>query len=362
LNKFKITQENDKRLFLSAFAALKSISDGNSHHLLIYANNKTSTIKLTHYIKLLLEHSYFCIPELFYSEYHSEMKSTNQKAILEQFEKSTYGIITCVYCLGEGWDFPLLDGVVFAENMSSNIRIVQSVLRASRKNRNDESKITKIILPILNKDDWMDNNNQNSDLKKVREVIYQMGLEDETISQKIKVCKMNVDKQQQNKIKKHNGTDIWFDLEYEDELTKQLKLKTVKRTALTITYEKAKQIIASQRITSKEEYYDLCDKDNRLSKEPEMVFKKHFINWIDYLSIERKYYNIETCKMKTNEYIMRNPDIYTCNTDLATTCFELCHLDKMFPPSGLWIDYYNVYNLSDIITFSDKKKKQRIEI
>jgi ERCC4-related helicase len=37
--------------------------------------------------------------------------------------------------LGEGYDNPLINGVVFAENMSSNIRIVQSALRASRKNK-----------------------------------------------------------------------------------------------------------------------------------------------------------------------------------------------------------------------------------
>ena len=67
------------------------------------------------------------------------------RCMLANFEKSKFGIISCVYCLGEGWDFPLLDGVVFAENMSSNIRIVQSALRASRKNKNEPNKITKIL-------------------------------------------------------------------------------------------------------------------------------------------------------------------------------------------------------------------------
>lgn len=49
------------------------------------------------------------------------------------FKITKFGMITCVYCLGEGWDFPLLDGVVFAENKTPNIRIVQSVLRASKR-------------------------------------------------------------------------------------------------------------------------------------------------------------------------------------------------------------------------------------
>ena len=60
-----------------------------------------------------------------------------------------------------------------------------------------DAKITKIILPILNKDDLIENN--NPDLKKVREVIYQMGLEDETITQKIKVFKVQLP----------NASDIW---------------------------------------------------------------------------------------------------------------------------------------------------------
>lgn len=55
-----------------------------------------------------------------------------------------------MYCLGEGWDFPLLDGVLISENMTANIRIVQSALRPIRKNINEPNKLTKIILPILN--------------------------------------------------------------------------------------------------------------------------------------------------------------------------------------------------------------------
>ena len=201
LSRFNITKENDKRLFLSAFASLKSIFDGHSHHLLIYSNNKDNSLKLINYIKMLLDYNYFDTPDLYYSNYHSEMKSKDQKKIINNFEKAKFGIITCVYCLGEGWDFPLLDGVTFAENMTSNIRIVQSALRASRKNKKDMNKKNKIILPILNRDDWLENN-ENPDLKKVREIIYQMGLEDETITQKIKVFRIDIEKQKQKQKEK----------------------------------------------------------------------------------------------------------------------------------------------------------------
>ena len=359
LSKFHIIEENDKRLFLSAFASLKSIFDGHSHHLLIYSNNKVNSLKLIQYIKMLLDDNYFYIPDLYYSNYHSEMKSKDQKEIINNFEKAKFGIITCVYCLGEGWDFPLLDGVVFAENMTSKIRIVQSALRASRKNQKDTNKKTKIILPILNREDWLENN-ENPDLKKVREVIYQIGLEDETITQKIKVFRIDIEKQKPKSKKKEEREMVDEFGEYDDELTQTLRLKTIKRTALNTSYEKARKIIADKNIKSKEIYYELCERDNRLSKEPEIVFKGQFTNWIDYLSIERVYYDLETCKNKVGEYLLLYPEIKKQYLDLSIVSSELCKIDALFPPNCLWVEYYNVKDLRDIITITNKKKKMGV--
>jgi len=357
LSRFHIIKENDKRLFLTAFAALKSIFEGHSHHLLIYSNNKVNSLKLIQYVKMLLDDNYFDIPDLYYSNYHSEMKSTDQQEIINNFGNAKFGIITCVYCLGEGWDFPLLDGVVFAENMTSNIRIVQSALRASRKNKNDTNKKTKIILPILNKDDWLENN-ENSDLKKVRQVIYQMGLEDETITQKIKVFRITIEKQKPKPREKQERVMADELGEYDDELTQKLRLKTIKRTALSTTYEKARKIIVDKNIKSKESYYELCERDNRLSKEPEIVFKGRFTNWIDYLSIERVYYDLETCKNKVKEYLILYPEITKKYLDLLIISNELVKIDALFPPNGLWVEYYNVKDLRDIITITNTKKKK----
>ena len=38
---------------------------------------------------------------------------------MEKFESSEYGILSSVFSLGEGWDCPKLDTVVFAEKMYS---------------------------------------------------------------------------------------------------------------------------------------------------------------------------------------------------------------------------------------------------
>jgi len=361
LEQFNITDENDKRLFLSAYASLKSIHEGHSHHLLIYSNNKENSLKLIQFVKLLLENNYFDLPELYYSHYHSEMKSKDQSNIISMFEKASHAIITCVYCLGEGWDFPLLDAVVFGENMTSNIRIVQSALRASRKNRNDDNKKTKIILPILNRDDWLENND-NSDLKKVREVIYQMGLEDETIEHKIKVCRIEIKKPKPKSRHELEYTCLENFGEYDDELTQKLRLKTTTRTTLGITYEKIRKILVEKNIKSKEAYMELCAMDNRLTTEPESVFKSQFTDWIEFLSIQRVYYDLDTCKRKVDEYLTEHPSISNSYLDLAVVSSKLCKLDPRFPPNGLWVDYYKINDLRDIITIAPKKKKMISDI
>jgi predicted helicase len=356
--KFNINNENDKRLFLSAYATLKSIFDGNSHHLLIYSNNKENSIKLIDYIKILINDNYFDIPNLYFSNYISDMKTKKQTNIIDKFQKAQFGIITCVYCLGEGWDFPKLDGVVIAENMTANIRIVQSTLRASRKNKEEPNKITKIILPILNRDNWLENND-NNDLKKVREVIYQMGLEDETIMTKVKVYKIPINKTGKKSDNYINTIDK-FDY-YDEELTQSLRLKTIPRHALDITYEKARKIIQEKniKINSKELYYELCSKDVRLPSKPDERFKGQF-DWIYYLGIERIYYEMDKCKEMIDIYLKENPEIKKNYLNLSLVCQELCKLDKSFPPNGLWVEYYKVKELNEIIKIYSVAKKRGV--
>ena len=136
-----------------------------------------------------------------------------------------------------------------------------------------------------------------------------MGLEDETITQKIKVFRIEIEKQKPKPREKEEREMIDGFGEYDNELIKYLKLKTIKRTALATTYKKARNIIADKNIKSKETYYELCERDNRLSKEPEIVFKGQFTNWIEYLSIERLYYDLETCKNKVGKYLANETDI-----------------------------------------------------
>lgn len=348
-----IEDDIEKRLFISAFVALKSIKEGCSHHLLIYNNNKQNSLKLISYINIVKDLLNIENLDLFFSSYHSDMKQEEQKRILKNFENSKYGVISCVYCLGEGWDFPTLDGVVFAENMSSNIRIVQSALRASRKNKLEPEKITKIILPVLYKDDFLEDEN-NEDLKKVKEVIYQMSMEDETIVEKIKVFKVDNDQKRENQEEKDEKEKYEFG-QYDEVMTKLLKLKTTSRIQLDLTYQKTKKIIKTYHLQSKEEYYELYKKDARLPEDPEETFGKTFLGWFDYLGIEikDKYYNLEDFCKKINEYIKEN-NIYEIK-DLEM----VCKLDIKYPPYDLWTEYYKVNSILEIINLESRKTRKK---
>ena len=126
-----------------------------------------------------------------------------------------------------------------------------------------------------------------------------------------------------------------------------------------MTYDKAKKIINGKKnkIKSKDEYYKLCDKDVRLSKEPEKTFQDQFVNWIDYLSIERIYYDLEMCKNKIAEYLSIYPELKKEYLNLSLIAVELSKKDDKFPPSDFWVDYYNIKDLKSIIEITNKKKK-----
>lgn len=353
---FNVSGENDTRLFLGAYIALRSVFDGHSHHLLVYTNNMENSVKLETYMKMLIIANYFSMPNLYHSVYHGDMKQKHKEAILDNYNNSTFGIIVCVYCLGEGYDNCQIDGTVFAENMSSNVRIVQSAQRACRKDVNRPDKIAKIIIPIFG--DW--DNPNNSDLKKVREIVYQMGLEDVTVMQKIKVSKLDIIKSNRAHPRGHcEAADFG---EYVAELTQQLLLKTTPRISLGLSYQKAKTIIAKHSLFSKEAYYEFCEQDNRFPKEPDIIFGGDFTNWIDYLSIPLIYYDIKTCITKVGEYLSLYPAIRSKYMELPTICKELCIMDSNFPPSCLWAEYYNVNDLRDIIVPVVKKKKKGLII
>ena len=52
------------------------------------------------------------------------------------------------------------------------------------------------------------------------------------------------------------------------------------------------------------------------------------------------------------------PDFKKYYLDLSSASNELCKIDRLFPPHGLWVEYYNVNDLRDIINITIYKKKK----
>ena len=67
---------------------------------------------------------------------------------------------------------------------------------------------------------------------------------------------------------------------------------------------------------------------------------------------------MKTCKNKVGKYLLLYPEIKKHYLDLSIVSNELCKIDVLFPPNGLWVEYYNVNDLQNIITITNKKKKK----
>jgi superfamily II DNA or RNA helicase len=175
--KLKINNIDDdidlKKLFLSSFATLKTIEDKISKKTLIYTNSIKTAQIVYKIINYLLVSDFFIIKDIYNNSISSKSENIDINEEIEKFKKAKYGIISCVQIFGEGFNLPILDSVVVAENMESNIRIVQYLLRPTRLYFDKE--FAKIIIPTNS--NMIDNNLKN--------IIKKMKFEDDIIDQKI---------------------------------------------------------------------------------------------------------------------------------------------------------------------------------
>ena len=268
---------------------------------------------------------------------------------------NSIGYVVAKYSMG--YDFNKLDFICISDPKLSIQDIKQCIGRGIRpdelgNNGSNKEKLLIVSLPV-----YFDENCDNK-YEKIIEVLKYLLYDIEIPFEEIKF--KNRYTSHDNKEKKPNINDYSGINDVKSILLNLLELDN-KKTILDITYEKAKKIIADKNIKSKESYYELCDKDNRLYKEPDIIFKNKFTNWIDYLGIERIFYDFETCKNKIEEYLLLFPEIKN-NIDLSLICNELCKIDNLFPPSDLWVEYYNLKNLGEIIIIINKKKKILVNI
>lgn len=195
-------------LTISAFMALKCIFNNKSKKIIIFCNKVENSKKIKEIIDIFLD-KYKNDLKLFNNynldlnvgnfELSSNDSSDKRKEILELFTKKEYGIMSSVQLFGEGYDYPGLDSVLFAEKMDSTIRIIQSALRPCRKDKNNTLKKANILIPIF-----------ENDCNKLKQIILKMKSVDNIID-KIQIYNNNsfkFSRQNSNSYMSYNKLDL----------------------------------------------------------------------------------------------------------------------------------------------------------
>jgi len=356
---------DNKNLFLSAFMSLKSIEKYNDlTHILIYTNKTENAELVKRYIDVILELNIININKENYYNKSLHSKSSEElndiklpdgsvkEGEITKFKKASWGIISSVYIFGEGFDCPKLNGVVFCENMESDIRIVQSTLRPNRLDSNFPDKKAYVIIPYIDTDNFI---TDNESFDKCRKIIAKIRNVDETIEQKINVVSLNntdykLSNDQQEKIQYH---DI---IENQDELIKIiLRLRCSKSLDSKCTEDQdefnyIKQLNKELNIQSKEDYSDIAieNKHKMYIKNPEEYFnsKGVWTNWYDFMGINTKIFIQDK-----NDWIIFCKDK---NIESLDDYYELCKKHSNLPNEP--IDFYK--NFSNI-NYELKINKER---
>jgi len=295
----QLTEKNTE-LFVSAYMTLKSIEMYDDlTHVLCYTNTTQNANQVEQFIDILLDKGIFSSlsKEQFYNKaLHSENSSTNHLKIeVDNMKKKKYGIISCVFIFGEGFDLPKLNGVCFTENMVSVIRIIQCALRASRIEKGNILKMAYMLIPTVDHDDFYEDSTSH---KKIRTIIGNLANVDENISERIIVNTLTKRKDKRGQKTPGRGDDV-FDFENSDfELTKlRLRLRGSKDLKSKLSMEEEeyifyKALLKEHDIKSKREYDDFVHEDKK--DDIEGYFKLKVVwpdnGWYDLLSIDTSKY------------------------------------------------------------------------
>ena len=301
------------------------------YKMLIYANSRASAERITE-----LVNRYMANTQCLAATYDSAMSKAARAAAMDTFNLALKSALVCVYCLGEGWDFPDLDAVLFAENMTSEVRIVQAALRAGRKNINKPDKIAKIIIPLL------------GDFKHIGEVIRQIGAEDSNFTAKLRAYSLASGSAISNGIESYMFNEKITNLLRVHSLTRIEYIRGEYSAVGKITYLLARAFIVKQfknKIKSPSEYVELIKEQHItiLPENPEIEFND-FVNWSDYLSNDISIY-----------YYTRPEIITVLKTQKISKYMKfekvvqgLRSKDDKIPEYRLWWQLYNIQGLKDI--------------
>jgi hypothetical protein len=343
-----------KDLFLSAFMSLKSIEKYNDlTHILIYTNKTENSELVNKYIDVILDLNIINInKENYYNKaLHSNSKEnfndtklpdgSIKEGEITKFKKASWGIISSVYIFSEGFDCPKLNGVIFGENMESDIRIVQSTLRPNRLDNNFPNKKAYVIIPYIDTENFI---TDNDSFDKCRKIIAKIRNVDESIEQKINVVSLNKLKYAPSVVPKE--IKYHHIIENSEELTKIILRLRYSRALDSIYTEEqdefnyVKQLNKELSIQSKEDYANkvIKNKHKNYIDNPEKYFKLKGVwsNWYDFMGID------------TKKFIQdKNDWINLCkenNVNSLEDYNELCKIHEELPlnPADFYIGFISI--------------------
>ena len=334
----------NKGLFISCYMCLKSLEKYNDlTHLLLYTNTTEESELTKKYIDDILELKILSISKE--NIYNNALHSKNCNDLhseVYKFKNTYYGIISCVYIFGEGFDLPKLNGVCIAGNMQSETRIVQYLLRPNRLDFENPNKKAYVIIPYIDADDW---ETENKSYDKVRTIVSQMRNVDENIEQKIFLSVGKKEKKEGTK--KEERRSYYEDYIFEENMTELNKIKLRLRYSKALgskfteeqdEYNYVRSINSSLNIKSKKDYIQQQEIHSNFIASPEEYFKSKGVwnNWYDFMGvdttkfIQSKQEWINFCKEKS---IKSLDDYYIC-------CEEYDILPK--EPADFYKDFSNI--------------------
>ena len=340
---------SNKELFISAYMTLKTIEKYNDlTHITIYTNKTENAELVKFYVEKILETDIIKLDsnEIYNKALHSKTENDLDDEV-EKFKNTKFGIISCVYIFGEGFDLPKLNGVCFAENMISDIRIVQCALRPNRLESGNPDKKSYIILPYIDYDNY---NNDNKSFDKIRKIIGKIRHVDENVGQKIHILSKpkNENNEKNNKFININNY-IDFE-ENENELLKlKLRLRHSKTLGSTFTEEQdefnyIKQLNKELDINSKENYVEKQLQHKMYIPQPEEYFCKKGVwtNWYDFMGVDTSQF----IQSKQDWIIFCKKNKVSSINDYENLCDEYKELPKN--PSNFYTHFTNIQNELDL--------------
>tara|TARA_B110001450_G_scaffold254102_1_gene278829 strand:+ start:804 stop:3047 length:2244 start_codon:yes stop_codon:yes gene_type:complete len=336
----------NKEIFISCYMCLKSFEKYNDlTHLLLYTNTTEDAELSKKYINKILSLNVLSIQkeQIYNNALHSKDDNNFDNEVYK-FKNTPFGIISCIYIFGEGFDLPKLNGVCIAVNMQSETRIVQYLLRPNRLDFENSNKKAYVIIPYIDTDDW---EIKNKSYEKVRNIVSQMRNVDENIEQKIFLSVGKKEKKEETK--KEEMRSYYEDYIFQEngnELNKlKLRLRYSKALGSKFTeeqdeYNYVRSINSTLNIQSPEEYIQKKNIHCNFIDLPEEYFKSKGVwnNWYDFLGvdtakfIQSKQEWINFCKEK--------------NINSLKDYNRICYIYRCLPmsPVHFYKDFTNISN------------------